>query len=293
MPNLSKINNVTGDTSTISKINGVAVTGFDTVDGQTFVTGPAGLEAIDPDESLYSFSSTIGTPDSVDSLDITLSFWIKDTDNTSGTDTMCRFKTSAGLLALEYAGGQMRVMPTESEGYGATWSFDYLIGTNSGTYGNGTYDDGDWHHFVYSRDASASTHYLYIDGSDATSSIVVNGGRSNFSGNVWQGTSWDSVALLCETAGGNLMGLLVTQLFIDYNYYNLSTGSILDKFYDGGAVNMGADGTSSGLTQPRVFHTGDTGDFFTKGGNTGAFDYGISTSGSGADISADNGPAFG
>ena len=99
--------------------------------------------------------------------------------------------------------------------------------------------------------------------------------------------------LLAENSGGgNKVGAFITQFFIDYNYYNLSTGSVLDKFYDDGAVDMGADGTSSGLTQPRMFHTGDTGDFFTKGGNTGAWNYGISTTGSGADISADNGPQF-
>ena len=285
MPNLSKVNNVTGDTSTISKINGVAVTGFDTVDGQTFVTGPAGLEAIDPDESLFSYSNTISQQDSVDSRDITLSIWLKDDGSSSGEDTIFNMHTSgSGGLAMNYQNGAgIRIMSWTS----STWEFDYTIDADI--------DNGSWHHFVYSRDGSASTHYLFVDGTDQTSNIVITGGdRSSFAGNVWQGTTYYNVHLLTETSGGgNKVGAWVTQLFIDYNYYNLSTGSVLDKFYDDGAVNMGTDGTSSGLTQPRMFHTGDTGDFFTLGGNTSAWNYGISTTGSGADISADNGPAFG
>ena len=63
MPDLSKVNNVTGDTSTISKINGVAVTGFNTVDGQTFVTvdlvaATGGSIATDGDYKVHTFTSS-------------------------------------------------------------------------------------------------------------------------------------------------------------------------------------------------------------------------------------------
>ena len=128
MPNLSKVNNVTGDTSTISKINGVAVTGFNTVDGQTFVTGPAGLEAIDPDESLFSYSNTISQQDSVDSRDITISIWLKDDGSSSGEDTIFNMGTSgSGGLAMNYQNGAgIRIMSLTS----STWEFDYTIDAN-------------------------------------------------------------------------------------------------------------------------------------------------------------------
>ena len=256
------------------------------------VAGAVGLEAIDPQESFNSDTTTIGTSDSSGTVDVTISLWFKDDNNTTGEDTLFMLKHTSGgnsLLQFNYQGGRIRLIGLDGS---VGWGFDYFLGTYSTTYGSGTYDDGEWHHVVFSRDGSASTEYLYVDGVDQTSNITVNAGRQSFSAVAWQGDEWSQVSLLSE-GGGNTCGVFVTQLFVDRNYYDLSTGSVLDKFYDGGAVDMGTDGTNTGLTQPRMFHTGDSGDFMTKGGNTSAFDYTISTSGTAADISAENGPQFG
>jgi hypothetical protein len=40
---------------------------------------------------------------------------------------------------------------------------------------------------------------------------------------------------------------------------------------------MGTDGTASGLSQPLIFHTGNTTDFPTKGGDTSRFNYTLTT----------------
>lgn len=283
MADAEKVMGVSADA--IEKIMGVVPSSIEKIMGVGVPSGPAGLEALDPNESLFSYSATISQQDSVDSRDITISFWLKDDGGSSGEDTILNMHTSgSGGLAINYQGSNgIRIMSWTS----STWEFDYFTDAMIG--------DGDWHHYVFSRDGSAETQYVYVDGTNETSNITITGGdRSSFAGNVWQGTTYNNVHLLAETSGGgNKVGAFVTQLFIDYNYYNLTTGSVLAKFYDGGAVDMGTDGTTSGLTQPRMFHTGDTGDFFTLGGNTSAWNYGISTTGSGADISADNGPSFG
>jgi len=83
----------------------------------------------------------------------------------------------------------------------------------------------------------------------------------------------------------------MTQIFVDNVYYNLGDTATRQKFYNSGAVDMGSDGTGSGLAQPLIFHTGDTSSILTAAGD-GTFAYGLSSNGSGNDISADDGPQF-
>jgi hypothetical protein len=58
-------------------------------------------------------------------------------------------------------------------------------------------------------------------------------------------------------------------------------------------VDMGSDGTGTGLSQPLIFHTGDTTTFFNLGGDTSRFNYSNTTTGTAdGDISAGDGPQF-
>ncbi len=256
------------------------------------VAGAAGLTATDPNESFYGYDSSVSNSSS-DSRDITIALWFKDGDgSTAGAnlaDTAFRFYHGTGgtnLLNFEYQGGRLRLIALDAS---VAWGFDYLIGTYNATYGNGTYDDGNWHHLVYSRDGSASTEHVYVDGS--STSFSVNAGRQSFTPNVWQGTEWSEISILAEGNGSNKVGMGMTQIFVDNVYYNLGDTSTRQKFYNGGAVDMGSDGTGSGLAQPLIFHTGDTSSILTAAGD-GTFAYGLSSNGSGNDISADDGPQF-
>ena len=256
--------------------------------GHQAVATAAGLVATDPLESFYGYDGSV-TNTSSDSRDITISLWFKDDNHNSAatSDTAFRFKHLTGgtnLLNFEYQGGRMRLLALDAN---VAWGFDYFIGTYSGTYGGGTYDDGNWHHMVFSRDGSASTEHLYIDGYET--GFTVNAGRQSFTPNVWQGTEWSEVSILAEGDGGNLCGMFVTQIFVDNVYYDLSDAGTLDKFYNGGAVDMGTDGTSSGLAQPITFHIGDTSTILDNGGD-GTFTYTLTENGTGADITADDGP---
>jgi len=255
-----------------------------------------GLAAVDGNESFRGGSNSISNSSS-NSEDVTLSVWFKDGDGTTAgssvADTFFRCFHSTGgtsLLGIEYQGGRMRLLGLDGD---RAWAFDYLIGTYNATYGNGTYDDGNWHHLVYSRDGSASTEYLYVDGS--STSFSVNAGRRNFTNNPfpWQGPDFAEVSVLSESynSASNPVGCEVTQLFVDNVYYNLSDSATLQKFYNGGAVDMGSDGTGSGLAAPVMFHHGDTSTFMTNAGD-GTFSYTLTTAGSGSDVSTSNGPQF-
>jgi len=83
------------------------------------------------------------------------------------------------------------------------------------------------------------------------------------------------------------------QLFVDNVYYDLSDSATRAKFYDGGSINMGTDGTASGLAKPLIFHQGNTSTFATAGGDTTTFPYSVTQYGTGADISSANGPQGG
>lgn len=263
-----------------------------TASGNFAVAGEPGLAATDGLESFYGYDSSVSNSSS-DSRDVTISLWFKDGDGvTAGSvlaDTAFRFYHATGgtnLLNWEYQGGRMRLLALDAS---VAWGFDYFIGTYNATYGLGTYDDGAWHHMVFSRDGSASTEHLYVDG--VSTSFTVNAGRQSFTPNVWQGTEWSEISILAEGNGSNKCGLELTQIFVDNVYYDLSNSTTRAKFYDSGAVDMGSDGTSSGLSQPIIFHTGDTSTILTAGGD-GTFTYGLTSNGTGADISTSNGPQF-
>ena len=77
---------------------------------------------------------------------------------------------------------------------------------------------------------------------------------------------------------------------MDNTFVDISQPSNREKFYDNGPVDMGSDGTSTGLDQPLIFHTGDTSTFATRGGDVTSFPYTVSTNGTGIDGASSDGP---
>ena len=130
------------------------------------------------------------------------------------------------------------------------WSIDLTIDISD------IQGDNNGHHFVYSRDGSASAHYWYVDGSSRT--ITVGSGRNNYGSVISFGTYQD-VFILSETNGGsNLCDTPITQFFMADEYYHITEAGTLDKFYDSGAVHMGSDGTVTGLKQTTLFQSVET-----------------------------------
>jgi hypothetical protein len=269
----------------------------DGTNGSTTITddppAPAtGLTAIDPG-TIRIGSSTITTKPASDSPQLTLSFWWRqNSDGTngdvfniqSGTSTSS-FPGGTKLLFCEIYRGRVRV---GSYGY---WDIQVTdTGANpESTFGNGWWDNN-WHHFVYSISGS-NVDTLYVDGVDRTSNIYAT---TPGSGDTVNWSQFNRMSLLSNwTGGSDFSGGDLTQVFIDNSYYDLSNATTRAKFYDGGAVDMGTDGTDTGLTQPLIFHTGDTTTFFDLGGDTSRFNYGNTTTGTAdGDISASDGPEF-
>jgi hypothetical protein len=268
----------------------------DGTNGSTDITDdpPAltGLTAIDPG-TIRIGSSTITTKPASDSPQLTLSFWWRqNSDGTndhvfnmqSGTSTTT-FPGGTKLLFCEIYRGRVRL---GSLGY---WDIQVTdTGANpESSYGNGWWDNN-WHHFVYSVSAS-NVDTLYVDGVDRTSSIYAT---TPGSGDTVNWSTFNRMSLLSFWgATSDFSGGDITQVFIDNSYYDLSNATTRAKFYDSGAVDMGSDGTGTGLTQPLVFHTGDTTTFFNLGGDTSRFNYGNTTTGTAdGDISASDGPQF-
>jgi len=257
-----------------------------------------GVRGLDPDESLRGGTNSI-TNSSTDTQDITISFWIKDGDGStaaaSGADTLFRLLHSTGgtsLLGAEYQGGRLRLMGLDAN---VAWAFDYLIGTYNATYGNGTYDDGYWHHLVYSRNGATDTEHLYVDG--VSTSFTVNANRQNFDDEptVWQGTEFSEIAVLSESynSANSPVGSSVCYIFVDNSFIDISQSSNLEKFYkNDGFVNLGSDGTASGLSAPVFYHEGDAATFLTAKGRTDEFDYTLTESGTGVDLDVDDTPRY-
>ena len=64
------------------------------------------------------------------------------------------------------------------------------------------------------------------------------------------------------------------QMFYDTKYYDLTNSATLAKFYSGGSVDMGSDGTGTGLTQPLIYLNNAFGSFQNNGGSGGNFTVG-------------------
>ena len=92
------------------------------------------------------------------------------------------------------------------------------------------------------------------------------------------------------TGTTTISDLHVTQFFVDNTFIDITQTSNREKFYNSGLVDMGTDGTSSGLDKPLIFHTGNTNDFETKGGDTTSFPYSVSQNGTGINGAPSDGP---
>lgn len=141
-----------------------------------------------------------------------------------------------------------------------------------------------WNHIVVSVDlTSTTTRYMYVNGvsQTITATTYVTGQNNGLASIFKLGLgirNWNPVDL---GSAGEL-----AQVWIDNSYIDLTNSANLSKFYNGGYVEMGTDGTQSGLSQPLIFHAGNTTSsptFSTNKGRTsggaGTISYSTSTSG--------------
>ena len=122
-----------------------------------------------------------------------------------------------------------------------------------------------WYHILITGQVS-STFVVYINGVKQTS-LQYGGGLS---GNNFQTQILTAVRIgiadAVNYAGGK--GDQFTQVYFDT--VNADIDANLTKFYNNGYVEMGSQGTSSGLSRPLIYHYGNTSTFATSGGRTSA-----------------------
>ena len=242
-----------------------------------------GLTATDPNGSYYGLSTSITQHNSASDF-LTIVFWFKDNGDQNNVEkTFARAENGGNVWFINYQGGRLRIGALNGG-----WVFDYLIGANNGgSYGSGTYDDGNWHQLALSFDSSNNQRLVYVDGADVTgSNFTAN--QEVYSRQPARFDNYTTMALFNEPTGANIPQQFLTQFWIDDTYQDFSSSNVMSKFYDSGPVDMGSDGTASGLQRPLIFHTGDTSTILTNGGT--GFAYTLGSNGTGVNIDAANGP---
>lgn len=246
---------------------------------------PSNLDAIDlrQDESPTAYyTDTTITPTSLSaSRYCTLSMWLsayetQDTFNrlldirtgsTSTTDWMVNIAATNQLqFVMTITNQRNRIRSTQTTGL---W-------------------DGSWHHMlvVFDNENSANCK-MYIDGTEEGSSILVNS-TYDFAYDSIQGIGvGDDIASFTNGWDGK-----VAQIWMDNSYQDDIT-----KFYDttnNKAKWLGTDGTATGLSQPLIFHYGDTSNFPTNNGrSSGSYLSGYTLASAGGTINDTTGPAVG
>lgn len=228
--------------------------------------GGTTLDAVELTYSTDDYTTTAfaTSSDFVASNKITASAWIRVPDF---TNRKCIFNirtNQAPLLFVVNTDGSTRLLAGNgSAGYflDARTAAGTIASTNT------------WYHIAISVDTSdTAKRWQYINGV-AVGSPIWTTYNTNTTWLVANASGY--LASIGRNPDGGLVGgeagMDVAQVWIDNSYIDLSTN--ISKFYNGGAVDMGASGTSSGLPQPLIYHYGNTTSsptFQTNRGRTGA-----------------------
>lgn len=250
---------------------------------RVLATGPTGLAATDPNLSFFLTDTSYAAQASATNS-VTLAFWMRmDSTASTGEQTVFRLENgSSSVIFLNVDNGNERIR------YGvfnSSWQVDRVFDLGTGVFG-----DGNFHHIMYAR--QGSTDYAYVDGSQKTvSQNPGNTGKNNGDAGNHHWDNFSTGIILAEsTGGGNKVDNPITQFYLDDGYNDLTSSSVRQKFYNGGAVDMGSDGTSSGLGQPVHFFVGGATDFASDGGT---YTDNWTTNGTAdTDIDESNGPQF-
>jgi len=128
----------------------------------------------------------------------------------------------------------------------------------------GALDDGNWHHiyFVYDADNSGNSK-IYVDG---VSQSIVHGANGVANTSTVEIVSFQDITrntTSVETINQNYWDMAQ---FVMYD----SVVDDVSKFYNSGFVNLGSDGTASGLSQPPIYIYVDEAGALQQGGSNSA-----------------------
>lgn len=119
------------------------------------------------------------------------------------------------------------------------------------------YLNGNWHHVVGTLRSDTTTYIrqVYLDGVQLVNSSA-SGQTAHVAQNInrywWCGSGPDNTPLssygIAPDAGGHKMD--IANLAVWHSHIDLPTN--ITKFYNGGGIDLGTDGTASGLIQPQL-----------------------------------------
>jgi hypothetical protein len=241
--------------------------------------GGGNLDAISLTSSDYMYMTSALSTGEADTTQATWSCWVK-LSSTSPRSVPFGMRNSSN------SGGSVRLFATffYNNTVDATARFYHQTITNTidrTSSETNLYSTGNWVHICAAYDTNGgTTPQVYVNGVAATMPSIPSGLTA---------FPWNNIDLWINgfSDGTNTQNIEVAQLWIDNSYIDLSTN--LQKFYDTAnnqAVDMGSDGTGSGLAQPMIYHNGNASSFGT---NSGSLSYSLSVSGS---ITSTTGPAF-
>lgn len=212
------------------------------------------------------YADTNGITETITSSNagITFAAWVK--------PTLANHNATNGwaLLSLNQSDGNSSIYITLRDDGGIRFYRQYVTGfqdLNPLVTGanSGITTANQWYHIAISATAG-STPVVYVNGVAKT----VTGGALNANN-----FRFDVVTAV-YVGGTNFSsndgyGDSITQVYLDNAAIDLSTN--ISKFYNNGYVNLGPNGTYTGLTQPLMFHDGNTttgwnNSFPTRGGRT-------------------------
>jgi hypothetical protein len=203
--------------------------------------------------------------------DFTLSVWIKPTLYSIDTDPWIVYSF---VRSDQNTNHMLRIYDNGSVNFYTNWGGGFADRT---VLGSGTLTADTWHHLAVSHDASADSTQIYLDGVDTTPAVTA--GLPTSAGIIMHTTTFIGVSAWgrSDAAGTNWAGFgdRMAQLWWDDSYVDLDTN--IGKFYSNGYINMGTDGTGSGLSAPLVYHYGaDSNTFTTASGQTSNLNYTLS-----------------
>ena len=144
----------------------------------------------------------------------------------------------------------------------------------NGTNGNSIFNeqisglkDGQWHHIIFSFDASDGNRHIYIDDSVGTPTF-------NTTSTFPISTTTEHVIGAKTTAGADKFDGEIADFWLDFNtYIDLSVAANRRQFIDanGWPVDLGTDGSKGTGAIPDIYLSGDTAAWHTNKGTGGGF----------------------
>jgi len=193
------------------------------------------------------------------------SFWFNCTSSQLDTGTVGRIIDWQGGSSPNFDQNQFTVFIT-----GTGVSFFWI----QNTYGTAAYSvsptswstnylDGKWHHVAFKLNVSGPVKQFYLDGVSQTMAGTDNSSNTPTFGryaSMFYDTNNNTTYTTTDQYGGKLHYLWLGSSDVDLS-------ADISKFYSSGYVNLGTDGTASGLSQPRLFIYVNQAGVLTNGGS--------------------------